>query len=235
MPGTGRMLLVRHGEATPRQLGWMSAAHEAGLLLDVASDRAVDGADRLHVVPDLGVANVAPGPGPIDATQALALTRAVRDADPTLGPAGLWQVALERWFGARDDDFDVVVLTGPPTGFFGFGAFAARHWYARVVIDHSDHAPWPDGEAGDLARDWERGWALAADSVVVADPELLAVVTPSGPDTTVEVVAADAMAPLLVGLADHTFTHPISPDKHRTLAPRPAERSTNACFGMAVG
>ena len=206
IPGTGRLLLVRHGAPTQRQNDWISAAESAGLVVDVASDRPVPDLGRVHVVPDLGVANLAPSNGPIDPVYGLALTRAISDQDPTLGVAGSWQVALERWFEARPDEFDVVVLTGPPVGFLGFGAFAARHWYAKVVIDHETHADWPtDPTAATLAKDWERGWHLAADAVTVAAEPMLDLVTATGPEASVDFLEPASMGPLLSRLADHSF------------------------------
>lgn len=203
LPDGGRLLLVRHGDLTQRQRDWMTAAADAGLVVDVATDRPIEGPQRLHVVPDLGPANLTVGPGPLDPVHALALSRAAESGDPTPGPAAHWQVALERWFEPRPDDFDVVVLSGPPVGFFGFGAFAARHWYARVVIDHETHAPWPTGDR--LHKYREQGWHLAADAVTVADESLLQVVEPSGPDAAVGVLDGAAMAPLLRLLSDHSF------------------------------
>lgn len=209
IPGRGRMLLVRHGEWTERQGAWVDAAERVGLLVDIASDRILDGRDRVHVVADLGTANLTldAGTGPLDPVYALALARAVDSGDPTLGAAGHWQVALEHWFKPRPDDFDVVVLAGPPVGFFGFGAFASRHWYARVVIDHATHAPWPADEAAALLlKDWEQGWHLAADAVTVADELALGQVAPSGPDATVEIADGARMETLLQVLSDHSFT-----------------------------
>lgn len=204
----GRVLIVGHGEPTARLMAWAAAAESAGLTVDIASDRPIDRRARVHVVEDLGVAALAAG-GTIDPHTALALTRAVENREPSLGVAGHWQTALERWFGARDDEFDVVVLTGPPVAYLGFGAFANRRWYARVLIDHASHAPWPvDPDESATAQDWQRGWHLAADAVTIADPELAPLVPASGPDDTVELIATNdtpAMTRLLASLADHSL------------------------------
>ena len=130
--GTTRVLLVAHDLGSRRTAGWFSQLEHASggdVTVDLATSLTPAGdSRRVHVVPDLGIATLAPHDGPIDAVAQVALTHAV-DApfDPMREPAGFWQLALERHFEARNDHYDVVVLAGPPFAHFGFAAWAQRN------------------------------------------------------------------------------------------------------------
>ncbi|MGO1489010.1 MAG: hypothetical protein ACTHWA_10730 [Arachnia sp.] len=149
---------------------------------------------RVHHVPDLGPATLAPGRGTIETWATSAFAHAQKAAyAPTRHVGGYWQVALERYFAGRDDHYDVVIVTGNPFEYFGFAAWAQDHWYARTILDYRDpFALNPRRSFTDASRaeaiDCEKGWNLAADVVLVVHDMNRGTVVPSGPDGRVEVV-----------------------------------------------
>ncbi|RMB61229.1 hypothetical protein [Tessaracoccus antarcticus] len=165
------------------------------ITVDLATAAPWDAAHgRVHHVPDLGPATLAPGRGPIDTWATVAFTHAAdRAYAPTRHVGGYWHVALERWFAARDDHFDVVIITGEDFEYFGFAAWAQNHWYARTVVDYGAPAElvrrrsFP-GAAGVQAADEERGWNMAADLTTAPDAATLALVERSGPQAVLEVI-----------------------------------------------
>ncbi|GAB3813187.1 hypothetical protein GCM10028820_07510 [Tessaracoccus terricola] len=206
-PGTVRALVVAHDPSSQRARFWLEASRSSeSVAVDLVAPVACDGATRVHVVPDFGAANLAPGTGAIDPVAALALERAAESPyDPLLTEAGSWQLALERWFEGRDDHYDVVVITGPPMAPFGFAAWAQRVWYARTVLDHSSmRADAPDPAVREQQEYWERGWNLAATVVTGPDGGVARRVVASGPGARVEVIDSHRTAlDLLLALADH--------------------------------
>ncbi|MEO7587781.1 MAG: hypothetical protein ABIS84_07095 [Arachnia sp.] len=153
-----------------------------------------DAHGRVHHVPDLGPATLAPGRGPIATWATVAFTHAAKTAyAPTRHLGGYWHVALERWFAARDDHYDVVVITGEEFEYFGFAAWAQDHWYARTVLDYGNPTELVrrrslSGEAGAQAADVERGWNMAADVVVAPDEASVQAAQRSGPQALLEVI-----------------------------------------------
>ncbi len=149
---------------------------------------------RVHHVPDLGPATLAPGGGAIDSWATAAFTHASGEAyAPTRHVGGYWHVALERYFAARDDHYDVVIITGNPFEYFGFAAWAQDHWYARTVLDYRDPFalnPRRSFTEKSQARaiDWEKGWNMAADVVTIVHEMNRGTVVPSGPDARIDVV-----------------------------------------------
>lgn len=150
--------------------------------------------DRVHVVPDLGPASLTDGTGPLEpwAVQTLAGYRE-RAYPPSAHVAGYWAWALERYFEARDDHYDVVVLSGNPFAYFDFAHYARRRWFARTVVDYRDpFALNPRASLSEEARadaiESERGWNLLADAVTAVNDVTARLVVPSGPDQRIVVV-----------------------------------------------
>lgn len=210
-PEVTRVLLVSHGDS-PRAAAWLGELEQQSggrLTVDLATAGRWAEHPRVHHVPDLGAAALAPHTEPMPGW-ARAEMNHTRDAAyaPSRRPAGLWQLALERWFEARDDHYDVVVLTGAPFEFFGFAAWARRRWYARTVLDYPvpfsrapDPALAPD-EVED-ARYHERGWNLAADVISAPSAEVAQHMVGTGPGCRIEVVpGSDALADLCLELSD---------------------------------
>lgn len=167
-----------------------------GLSVDLATtSRPSDATERIHHVPDLGPATLSAGRGPIETWATVAFTHAAKKAyAPTHEVGGYWHVALERYFEARDDHFDIVIMTGDPVEPFAFAAWAQDHWYARTVLDYGNPSTLADrrglsSEAAAEAADVECGWNMAADLVLVADSASLDMVAMSGPQAVVEVFA----------------------------------------------
>lgn len=150
--------------------------------------------DRVHVVPDLGTAALTSDTGPLEAwaVQTLAGYRE-RAYPPSAHVAGYWTWRLEEYFDARDDHYDVVVLSGNPFAYFDFARYAKRRWYARTVVDYRDpfalnpRASLSD-EARDDAIDAERGWNMEADAITVVNEVTRRLVVPPGPDPRIVVV-----------------------------------------------
>ena len=149
---------------------------------------------RVHNVPDLGPATLAPGRGAIETWATAAFAHAADEVyAPTRQVGGYWHVALEQYFAARDDHYDVVIITGNPVEYFGFAAWAQNHWYARTFLDYRDafalnprHSFTEESQA--QAIYWERGWNMAADVVTIAHEMNRGTVVASGPDARIEVV-----------------------------------------------
>ena len=165
------------------------------ITVDLATAAPWEGAPgRVHHVPDLGPATLAPGRGAIQTWATVAFTHAADKAyAPTRHVGGYWHVALEKHFSARDDHYDVVIITGDPFEYFGFAAWAQDHWYARTVLDYRDpFALNPRRSFTEQSQaeaiDWEKGWNMAADVVTIVHDMNRNTVVPSGPDARIEVV-----------------------------------------------
>lgn len=150
--------------------------------------------ERLHVVPDLGAAALTSGTGALEswAVQTLAGFRE-RAYSPSAHIAGFWTWQLEKYFDARDDHYDVVVLSGNPFAYFDFARYAKRRWYARTVVDYRDpFALNPRASLSDEARadavDSERGWNMEADVVTTVNAVTRRLVVKAEPDTRVVVI-----------------------------------------------
>lgn len=149
---------------------------------------------RVHVVPDLGPAILAPTRDGIE-PWGTALTELAEHQDfrPSREVAGYWNLALERYFEHRDDHFDVVICTGNPFSHFEFARFAQRQWFARTVLDYRDpFALNPRTVLSEAARAAaayaEAGWNMTADLITVVAPAWTDYLVPGGPDTRVEVI-----------------------------------------------
>lgn len=150
--------------------------------------------ERVHVVPDLGAAALTEGTGMLEpwAVQTLAGYRECAYS-PSAHVAGYWTWALERYFEARDDHYDVVVLSGNPFAYFDFSHYAKRRWFARTVVDYRDpFALNPRASLSEEARadaiESERGWNMAADVVTTVNDVTARLVVPAGPQQRIVVV-----------------------------------------------
>ncbi len=202
--GVTRVLLVAYFAGDNPTVGaqrptyWFEMLEELSggdITVDLATAAPWDApGGRVHHVPDLGPATLAPGRGAIETWATVAFTHAAEKAyAPTRHVGGYWHVALERYFAARDDHFDVVLITGDPFEYFGFAAWAQDHWYARTILDYRDpFALNPrrsfTEESQAQAIDWEKGWNMAADVVTIVHDRNRDTVVPSGPDARIEVV-----------------------------------------------
>ncbi len=201
--GMTRVLLVAYfaganpAPSAQRVTSWFTMLEEVSggdITVDLATATPWPGAPgRVHHVPDLGPATLAPGRGPIETWATAAFTHAAdRAYAPTRYMGGYWHVALEDYFAARDDHYDVVIIAGDPFEYFGFAAWARDHWYARTVLDYGNSSALRrrrslTGDAGAEAAYVERGWNMAADLVLVAEAESIDLIQPSGPDARSEV------------------------------------------------
>ena len=166
---------------------------------------------RIHRIPDLGQANLVTSEAPLSAS----LDQFVRfeqsrpfQIRETVG--GMWGWAFERYFDRRRDEYDVVIIVGPPCGYFDIASYAHRKWYARVVLDYESPLPEViDPAVSEDARDVAKGWNFNADLIVVRDRPAAEAVVRSSPDQRVEVPDhADLggwMESRVTGLAAHTF------------------------------
>lgn len=150
--------------------------------------------EYVHRVKDFWLYNLTEGVEPrSDVTTALVEENAERAYPYTRQTAGYWTWALERYFEPRDDEFDVVILSGNPYPYFDFANFAQRRWHARVILDYRDpfvgnprHQWQPDAEAD--ARYLEAGWNLTADAVTVVNQGCADVTVRGSEDTRIEIV-----------------------------------------------
>ncbi len=152
---------------------------------------------RVHHVQDLGPATLAPNRDSIETWATVTFGHAANEPyAPTRQVGGYWHVALEQYFAARDDHYDVVIITGSPCDYFGFAAWAQGHWYARTLLDYREpFALNPRRTFTKKSRaqaiDWEKGWNMAADVITIAHAANRNSVVPSGPDMRIEVVRTD--------------------------------------------
>lgn len=202
--GLTRVLLVAYyaGEnstvADQRSTYWFQMLEELSggeIIVDLATAALWQNTPgRVHNVPDLGHATLAPGRGAIHTWATAAFTHTTDETyAPTRHVGGYWHVALEQYFSARDDHYDVVIITGTPVEYFGFAAWAQDHWYAKTILDYRDpfalnpqHAFTEESQA--QAIYWEKGWNMAADVVTIVDERNRGTVVASGPDARIEVV-----------------------------------------------
>ena len=86
-----------------------------------------------------------------------------------------WRIALEKYFEALQENFDVVIVSGNPFAYFDFAAFAKRRWNAKVILDYRD--PFANNpafryssQARAEARRLERGYNYQADLILAVNP-----------------------------------------------------------------
>ena len=108
-----------------------------------------------------------------------------------------WRYALERYFDAVDQHFDVVLISGNPFAVFDFAVYAKRRWRARTILDYRD--PFTNNprmkfspKAREAARYVEKGYNLQADlafvvnehcaNLLVANEDIKTVIVPNGFD-----------------------------------------------------
>lgn len=199
--GVTRVLLVAYyagtcsGVSVQRPNYWfeeMEALSGGAVTVDMAV--AVpwpDAPARVHVVPDLGSASLS-GKGPLEpwAQNVMELSRA--NGHSFTQQAAFWAYALEEYFEARRDEFDVVIITGNPFPPFEFARYAKRRWYAATVLDYRDPFSM-NPRAGfaevprAVARYVEIGWNFMADVVTTVN-ERCAEWVQADPNTRIEVV-----------------------------------------------
>lgn len=152
---------------------------------------------RTVVLPDLGSAYLLDEAGRPLSWAAAFIETERKNARSFSTLSHYWRIGLERYFEARNDAFDVVILSGNPFAVFDFAAFAKRRWSSHVILDYRD--PFVNNprilyrpEQRDWARYVERGYNFQADLVTVvnlncvplieAEEELRPVIVPNGFD-----------------------------------------------------
>ena len=130
--------------------------------------------DNVHVVPDFNVAVLLDADGTYPDWSAEFVATEQRDAKSFNTLSYYWRYALERYFDASRDHFDVVIISGNPFSCFDFAAYAKRRWHARVILDYRD--PFGNNprfqytdEARDRTRYAERGYNFQADVISVVN------------------------------------------------------------------
>ena len=171
-----------------------------------------DAPARVHAVRDFGPANLASDQGPLSPEARALFTGSGELSYPVIKQvAGLWNRRLEEYFDDRDDEYDVVIISGNPFPPFEFARYAERRWYARTILDYRDPFSLSpriklSPEASHDARDIEKGWNMGASIVTVVNDACVELVVPGGPDDRIEVI-------------------PNGFDERVPASPRPGERS----------
>lgn len=203
VPGVTNVLLVAYYAGPSPTVGvqrinyWferMAELSEGRVRVDLALATAwPDAPDQVHVVPDLGPAEVCRPGGQVDAW-GLAHIEHINDAARSYSvTGGFWHLSLEKYFDAREDDYDVVIISGNPFSYFEFARYAKQRWYAATVLDYRDpfsqlpRALW-GAEQQDRARQDEIGWNFAADMITVVNDVCAALVVNHNPAAEVVVV-----------------------------------------------
>ncbi|MDO5735016.1 MAG: hypothetical protein Q4P15_00915 [Propionibacteriaceae bacterium] len=150
-----------------------------------------DAPERVHHVPDLGSASVVTGQ-PLEQWAITAQQLSAANALSHTQVGVFWAAALEEYFEARHDHYDVVIITGNPFGYFEFARYAKRRWYAATILDYRDPLtmnPRVDftPTAKNVARHVEIGWNHMADAVTSVN-ERCAEWVQGDPDLRVEVI-----------------------------------------------
>ncbi|GAA4895464.1 hypothetical protein GCM10025789_11200 [Tessaracoccus lubricantis] len=153
-----------------------------------------DAPGHVHRVPDLWTGNLVVNGSPLGPAATTLLEDGLNRPYPyTRQVAGFWTWALERYFTPRDDEYDVVILSGNPYPYFDFAAFARRTWHARVILDYRDpfvgnpRHKW-GAEARKDAEYLEAGWNLDADVVTVVNQGCKDVTVRGSAQTRIEIV-----------------------------------------------
>ncbi|MCG6568034.1 hypothetical protein C3E87_10425 [Tessaracoccus sp. ZS01] len=128
----------------------------------------------VHYVPDHGPALVAEKAGGLGPWGRAYLENVNEAAKTVSQDSAFWELALERYFNARNDEFDVVICSGNPFSYFGFARYAKRRWGAATILDYRDpFALNPrmaiSDEQRERAANIEVGFNLAADRITVVN------------------------------------------------------------------
>ncbi|MHA7862030.1 glycosyltransferase family protein [Tessaracoccus sp. Y36] len=153
-----------------------------------------DAPEHVHRVPDLWTGNLVFNGSPLSPAATTLLADGVARPYPySRQVAGFWNWALERYFDKRDDEYDVVILSGNPYPYFDFASYARRRWTARVILDYRDpfvgnpRHTW-GAEAKKDAEYLEAGWNLDADIVTVVNQGCKDVTVRGSAQTRIEIV-----------------------------------------------
>ncbi|MGO1385309.1 MAG: hypothetical protein ACTHU1_11065 [Arachnia sp.] len=153
-----------------------------------------DAPPRVHSVRDFGPANLACKQGPLPPAAKALFESSSRLAYPIVKQvAGLWSRRLEEYFNQRDDEYDVVIISGNPFPPFEFARYAEQRWYARTILDYRDPFSLSprirlSPEAAHDAEDIERGWNIGASVVTVVNDACAEFVVRGGPDHRIVVI-----------------------------------------------
>lgn len=178
-----RVLLVAYFSGPARTVGvqrinyWREAIPRLDPDIHVTVATAMQGDDAhpdIRVIPDHGAAALMTGDGTVPGWGSAFIDSEKQNARYFSTLSHYWRIALEQYFDATDDHFDVVIISGNPFAVFDFSAYAKRRWYARVILDYRD--PFANNprmaytpEARDWARYIEKGYNLQADLVTVVN------------------------------------------------------------------
>ncbi|TRY17788.1 glycosyltransferase family 4 protein [Tessaracoccus rhinocerotis] len=203
-PGTTRVLLVGYyGGPSPtvgsQRINYWFEQLETLSNGRVTADVALatpwpEAPARVHQVRDLGPANLVGSTGGLAYFARGVMDEAASQSYPASRQvAGTWHWRLIDYFRNREDEYDVVIITGNPFPPFEFAHFATRHWYARTILDYRDPfamsprvAFTPESRAG--ATYIEAGWNMSADVVTVVNDACVALAVPGEQDPNVVVI-----------------------------------------------
>lgn len=153
-----------------------------------------DAPSRVHVVKDLGPGEAAQ-PGGLVEPWGLSHIDHINDAARSYSvTGGFWHLSLEKYFEERDDEYDVVIVTGNPFSYFEFVRYAKRRWYASTILDYRDpFARIPritrSPEQMERATQDEIGWNFAADEISVVNDVCAQLVVNHNPAAEVVVIS----------------------------------------------
>ena len=197
-----RVLVVAYFSGPCRTVGvqrvnyWLEALGSAAdgvVEVDIVTSIAwSSSAGRVHVVPDRNHACLFERDGSVEEWAQMFAKSEQQDARSFNTMSTYWRVAIEQYFDARDEHYDVVLISGNPFAVFDFANYAKRRWYAKVVLDYRD--PFANNprmkyseEAREKARYVERGYNYQADLITVVNDDCVGLVE-GGEDTLVLVV-----------------------------------------------
>lgn len=128
----------------------------------------------VHRVADLSVSSLLNEEGRLSDWAKLAIQNERLDSAHRSTLGAYWTFALEDYFEVREDEYDVVVISGNPFEVFNFAEYAKRRWNARVVLDYRDpfsNNPRIRPRAKSVAynRYCERGFNFMADAITVVN------------------------------------------------------------------
>lgn len=183
-PGVTNVLLVAYYAGPSPTVGvqrvnyWfdqLAPLSRGRLRVDLAMATAWPGAPAgAHRVRDLGPAEaVLPG-GRVEPWGHAAIDQVNEAAKAYPVSGGLWHLSLEKYFDARDDEYDVVLISGNPFSYFEFARYAKRRWHAATILDYRDPfalTPRVERKKKQAARAKhdEIGWSFAADEITVVN------------------------------------------------------------------
>ncbi|MDO5677967.1 MAG: hypothetical protein Q4G35_10730 [Propionibacteriaceae bacterium] len=202
-PGVTRVLLVGYYAGPSPTVGvqrinyWfnnLARLSEGRVQADLVMATAwPDAPERAHVVPDMGPAEVFQPGGAIE-PWGLAHVKNTDEASKAYSvTGGYWPFALQRYFDAREDEYDVVIISGNPFSYFEFARYAKQRWYAATILDYRDpfsRSPRLELTPEQLERAThdEATWNFAADMITVVNSACAELVVSKNAQAEIEII-----------------------------------------------